>query len=404
MSGSNIWLICKYASPKKYFFGTRHFSFATEWVKTGNDVTIITSNSSHMTNALPQFKEDSFEEFIEGVRTIWLNIPTSKSSNGLKRIISWFLFELHVLKLPKNNLPKPDTVIISSLSLLSVWSGLYFSWKYKAKFIFEVRDIWPLSGIKLGNISKWNPLMMFLGVSERIGYKYSDLIVGTMPNLVAHVKNTSPNYADKVITIPQVYDKEFYENEQEALPQTFIDKYLNGNNFIICYAGTVSSNNPLNQLLDAAQGLNCTVLIVGEGKEKNRLINQYSMTKNIIFAPSIEKAQVQHLLSMVDVCYDSIESDIGEFGLSRNKWIDYMMARKPIICAFNGYQSMINEAKSGYFVEYGNVPALKALITKVISDPQGVENLSKNAKRWIMENRSSEKMSKKYLQYINNVH
>src|SRR5690606_30827097 len=118
------------------------------------------------------------------------------------------------------------------------------------------------------------------------------------------------------------------------------------------YAGAISFNNPLDQLLDAAKNLNCEVLIVGDGRDKKRLIEKYSNCPNIQFLPAVKKSQVQAILRRVDLCYDSIYSELGAYGLSRNKWIDYMMAGKPIICAFEGYQSMINEAQSGTFVGY----------------------------------------------------
>jgi len=47
---------------------------------------------------------------------------------------------------------KPEVVIASSLSLLSVLRVVVLS-KYGAKFVFEVRDIWPLTAIVLGGYS-----------------------------------------------------------------------------------------------------------------------------------------------------------------------------------------------------------------------------------------------------------
>ena len=241
----------------------------------GYDVTIFTSNSSHATDALPQFSGRFKEEIIDGIRTFWLNIMSPTSSSGMSRVISWFMFEWTIFRLPKGQMKKPDVVIVSSLSILSVWSGLFYSWKYKTKFIFEVRDIWPLSGIKLGGISKWNPLMVFLAITEKLGYKYSDSIIGTMPNLVSHVNNVSPNNIKKVVCIPQCYDEQFYKSEQSRLEQDFVDKYIRTEIFTICYAGTISNNNPLNQLFDSVKGLNCRVLVVGSGKEKLSLEVEY---------------------------------------------------------------------------------------------------------------------------------
>ena len=92
-----IWYISKYATPSKYFFGTRHFYLAEEWVKNGIDVTIITSNSSHLTRKLPEFKTLTFVEYINGVRTIWINTFKNRKSSGISRIFSWVDFDLKLL-------------------------------------------------------------------------------------------------------------------------------------------------------------------------------------------------------------------------------------------------------------------------------------------------------------------
>ena len=135
-----VWLICKYASPEKYFFGTRHFYLAEEWVKSGHDVTIFTSNSSHLTDKLPQFKEGRMLETIDGVKTIWLNVFKTKKNSSMGRILGWVHFELKVLFTSKRKFKKPDVIIASSLSILSIISGFLLSRYYKARFILEIRS------------------------------------------------------------------------------------------------------------------------------------------------------------------------------------------------------------------------------------------------------------------------
>ena len=97
MQHKTVWLICKYASPEKYYFGTRRFYFAEEWVKNGHDVTIFTSNASHLTNKLPQFPSSRMVEDISGVRTVWLKVLKSTKSSSLARVLSWIQFEWKVI-------------------------------------------------------------------------------------------------------------------------------------------------------------------------------------------------------------------------------------------------------------------------------------------------------------------
>jgi len=398
-----IWYLCKYASPEKYFFGTRHFYLGKEWVKQEHNVSIFTSNSNHLTDSLPKFKSRSYRENIDGVNTIWLNGLKPKKSSGLSRILSWLHFEWQLFWVSKKKLNRPDVIIASSLSLLTVINAYIFSKRYKAKFIFEVRDIWPLSAIELGNYSKYNPFIILLSAIEKFGYKKSNAIVGTIPNLGSHVEEVIGSRA-KCYCIPQGISLDFY-NESKPLSPEYQEQYLPKDKFIVVYAGTLNANNPLGTLIEAAEILKDNkqihFLIVGKGDRKEHLIEVSKNLQNVSFPPPINKNQVNNLLQSVNVCYDSFSSELARFGLSRNKWIDYMYAAKPIICSYSGFQSMINEAACGSFVEYGNTKVLAEEILKYSKMPQHqINDIGENGQRFLIENRTFHKLAAEYLQIM----
>lgn len=402
----NIWYISKYASPSKYFFGTRHFYFSEEWVRSGNDVTVITSNSSHLSKNLPVFKGLKFVETINGVTTVWLNIFKSKSSTSISRILSWLHFDLALLFFSKKNISKPNVIIVSSLALTTVIPAYILSLKYKSKLIFEVRDIWPLSIIKLGGYKESNPLVKLLLWIEKFGYKKSNLIVGTMPNLEEHVRNITTKYK-KCICIPQGLSTSFYDNDQIELSNEYIEEHIPKDKFIICYAGTVNVNNPLKTFIDAARILkdnsNIHFIILGNGTQKKQLIEESIDLTNISFPPPVNKSEVNSFLKNIQVCYDSFESDLAKYGLSRNKWIDYMYACKPIICSYDGYQSMINEANCGAFVKYDDPIELANMILNYSQmSVEEFEQLGLNGQKYLFENRTFDVLANQYLKEINN--
>lgn len=401
----NIWYISKYASSAKYNAGTRHFYLGEEWVKTGNDVTIISSNSSHLSDSFPQFKQSYMIEFIEGVRAVWFNILKSKSSSGLERVIGWFLFDFKLLFFNKKRLPKPDVIIVSSLSLTTVLPGWILSKYYKAKFVFEVRDIWPMSAVILGGYSKFHPFILYLSWLEKFGYRNAKLIVGTIPNLAEHV-NINYGIRTKTISIPQGVSLTFFEEKNEPLEKAFINQYIPKDKFIVCYAGTMNLNNPLDDLIKAAKLLkdrnDIFFIFIGEGSNKQTLQSQTKDLSNVVFPPLIAKTKMISFLNLVNVCYDACHSELATFGLSRNKWIDYMYASKPIICSFDGYQSMINEANSGTFVKFGNPNDLADAILKFSKYPKSeIDAMGVRAKQFIIQNRSFSILADTYLKEIN---
>jgi glycosyltransferase involved in cell wall biosynthesis len=399
----SIWLICKYASPEKYFFGTRHFFFAEEWVKNGHEVTIFTSNSSHLTDKLPQFPGSRMVEQIKGVSTIWLNVLKSAKSSSALRVLGWIQFEWKVITTSKHNFRKPDVIISSSLSILSIISGYLLARYYKARFILEIRDIWPLSAIHLGGYSSRHPFMWFLGRLEKFGYQKADVIVGTMPNLKEHVEEIEPNFKT-CVCIPQGI-KEEELNRLEPLDENYLAETFTQGTFKVAYAGTLNANNPIEVLLEAVAKLpaeeQVEAYILGSGTKLAEFKAKYAHCKRIKFIAPIPKKLVKAFLIQTDLCFDSIDSEIARFGLSRNKWIDYMNAGKPIICSYSGYQSMLNEANCGSFVEFGNINLLTAEIIKYKRmSKEERENMGARARVYLQKNRLFTILSNQYEMYF----
>jgi len=395
----SIWLICKYASPEKYFFGTRHFYFAEEWVKNGHEVTIFTSNASHLTDKLPQFPGSRMVEEIQGVRTVWLNVLKTAKSSSAARVLSWIHFEWKVLNISKRQFKKPDVIIASSLSILSIISGYLLARYYKARFILEIRDIWPLSAMQLGGYSSNHSFMWLLGKLEKFGYRKADVIVGTMPNLIEHVQEVEPKFK-ACICIPQGIKEELL-NSLESLSEQYIAETFTPNTFKVAYAGTINPNNPIEVLLKAVSIMpeeeQVEAYILGSGSMLATYKEKYSFCKRIKFIPPIPKKQVKAFLQHTDLCFDSIDSEIARFGLSRNKWIDYMNAGKPIVCSYSGYQSMINESQSGSFVPFGNVDLLaKEIIRYKTMSTEEISAMGNRALKYLRENRLFSQLAREY--------
>ena len=395
-----IWYLSKYASPQKYFFGTRHFYLGAAWAARGHTVCVVTSNASHMTDALPQFRGTRLVEDIDGVTAVWLNGVRSKTSGGATRVLGWFDFERRVLLGGTRGLPRPDVVIASSLSLLTAVSGALLARRHGARFVFEVRDIWPLSAVELGGYSPRNPFMRLLARVERFGYRRADTIVGTMPNLCEHVAAVVPEAAAKVVCVPQGVDAAFYA-DPAPLPAGYAEAHLPAGAFSVVYAGTLNANNPMDALLGAARRLadrpDIAFVLLGHGTEKARLQAAAADLPNVFFPPPVAKREVFGLLSRMDVAFDSFSSTLGRFGLSRNKWIDYMAAGKPILCAFDGFRSMIDEADAGSFVPFDDPEALADEILRYRALPAAeIEAMGARARRFVFETRSFAALAAQY--------
>lgn len=401
---ATIWYISKYVTPPYAAkVGSRGFFILREFARLGHSVFLFTSDSNHLAE-VPKLFENTLHEIIEGVHVHWLRTLKYRGARSVRRIISWIDFEFQFWKMEKRDLPSPDVVIVSSLSLLTVLNGLWLKRRYKCKLVFEVRDIWPMTLIETGGFSSANPLVLFLGWLERLGYENADLIVGTMPNLIEHVTEVT-GVQRLVVCVPQGLDSSLLLHTKPA-SNGYIESYFPAGKFIVCHAGSIGADNSLDVLIACARDMqdrdDVHFLIVGEGYLKADLQRQTKNLTNFTFAPAVPKAEVQSILQRSDLLYFAAkESPVFRFGQSLNKVIDYMLSAKPILASYSGFQSMINEAQCGNFVAAGNVVALRLEIERYARMPATDRlRIGARGRKWLIENRRFETLAQNYLQHL----
>ncbi|MDP3960835.1 MAG: glycosyltransferase family 4 protein [Pseudorhodobacter sp.] len=399
-----IWYISKYATPPANGkVGTRGFLILREFARLGNRAVLITSDSNHLATP-PRLLGPRLHEVVDGVDVHWLRTRKYTSARSLGRMVSWLDFEWQLWRMPKASLPRPDVIIVSSLSLLTIFNGLWMRRRFGCKLVFEVRDIWPMTLYVAGGMGSGNPFVRLLGWVERLSYRRADLIVGTMPNLGEHVAEVSGS-TKPVICIPQGLDPALLE-APEPLQDDYVEAYFASNKFIVCHAGSIGADNALETLLACARAMrdraDVQFLIVGEGYLKVRFQEQSKDLPNVTYAPGVPKAAVQSVLARVDLLYFAVhKSPLLRFGQSLNKVIDYMLSGKPIIASYTGFPSMINEADCGSFVPAEDVKALRAEIERYAAmSPEQRVQIGARGRDWLLRNRRFETLARDYLHYL----
>lgn len=399
----NIWCISKYASPPNYSkMPARFFILAKEFMKLGNDVTLITSDSNHLAHFPPTEVTYNKESF-EGLPIIWIKTKKYGKTASISRVLSWFDFEKKLFLMDISHHSKPNVVIISSLSIFSILYGYYLKKKFGTFLVFEIRDIWPLTMTEEGGFSKWHPLVILIGMIEKIGYKYSDLIVGTMPKLDEHIKNIlgyeRPFLCSPLGFVPNTDKNLLQENPfEEVFPK---------NKIIIGYAGSMGITNALECFIEVIKKLQSQekihFMLVGSGDLRETFEKTLEGCLNVTFLPRIEQDKIKYFLQKCDILYLSTKnSKVWEYGQSMNKVVEYMLASKPIIASYAGYPSMINEAHCGRFITTSTVEDLASEILDIASlDEKQRRTLGENGQKWIYENRQYPKLAKEYIYKIN---
>ena len=176
---------------------------------------------------------------------------------------------------------------------------------------------------------------------------------------------------------------------------------------IIGYSGSFGITNALGLFINTIKQLNKNLdiyfVLVGSGDLKNEYIKQLSDCNNVVFLPRIEQNQVKYILGKCDILYLSTKySKVWQYGQSMNKVVEYMLAGKPIIASYSGYQSMINESKCGVFVKDENeIELINTILHFSNMRKTEREKIGKNGKNWIYDERVYSVLAIKYINEIN---
>lgn len=399
-----LWYVSKYVvlpGPGNPI-GSRGFRLMAELARMGHVCVVITSDSNHLAQNANASEEPYRRELMEGVEVITTRTFKATRASSWQRIVSWLDFEWRLWRMPLAELPRPDAVVVSSLSLLTIVNGFRLRRRLGARLVFEVRDIWPLTLTEEGGYSKWNPWVRALGVLERWGYRSSDAIVGTMPNLCEHVQNVL-RQPKPVACIPMgvargqaLAGEPLADEVRDLVPQ---------GKFIVTYAGTIGITNALETLMEVAAASHASgdgdmhFLVVGDGDLKADYQRKFGHLPNLTFLPKIPKEQVPTILRMSDVLYFSVyRSRVWRYGQSLNKLIDYMASGKPIVGSYSGYPSMINEADSGTFVPAADASAALSELRRYRDMTSAErEEIGTRGRSWLWTNRSYRTLAVGYL-------
>lgn len=370
----NILLINHYAGSTTYGMEFRPYYLAREWVRLGHKVRIVAASFAHVRTHQPQAELVNSCETVDGIEYQWLQAP-AYSGNSARRAINIFTFAGRLLKASRRLARdfQPDIVIASSTHPFDIYGAERIARLSKARLVFEIHDLWPLSPIELGGMSPYHPFILAIGASEQRALRTADVVVSILPVTKEYLvgRGMAP---EKFFHVPNGIDVTEWEGDPLPLPapHAAILKHLKEQRkFIVGYAGAHGTANQLSHALAAAvQSKDDQVhfVLVGHGPEKSALISESKRLglKNITFLDPVPKTLIPSLLSEFDLLYFAMKKEkLYRFGISLNKLMDYMMAAKPIVQAVEAGNDPVRDAGCGVTIAPDEPAALLNAISQL---------------------------------------
>lgn len=406
-----ILIINHYAGSIDYGMEYRPFYFAREWVKMGHTVDIIAADYSHLRIKNPYVKKDFETECIDDITYHWVKTGKYKG-NGVKRALTMFRFisklYYHANEISKRL--KPDVIITSSTYPLDTYPAKRIANFADSQLIHEVHDMWPLSLIEFGNMSKWHPFVLLIQLAENKSYKHSNKVVSLLPYaenyMVKHGLKPGKFYHvpngivisdwEKIFNIPQEH-------------QHAIDEQKEKGRFICCFFGSHTKSYALDYFINSSEyltGNNVCLLLVGDGTDKDYLqeLAKQKYYDNVVFLPSVPKDRIPDLLKKIDCIYVGARNvKLLKYGVCMNKIYDAMMSGKPIIYAINSPNNDIEDAKCGITVESESSYAIANGIKKLMClSEYERKDMGERGRKAVLEKYNYKVLSEKFINIIEN--
>lgn len=345
------------------------------------DVTMLTTEPSYPNKNI--YKSGDFwdESTIncENSNIIRIGISNRKYSNSIfNRLFYYFEIALKFILLIIKDKNRYDYIFVTSPPIFTGFVGLFAKYKYKSKFILDIRDLWPESLKGVGVFNNFFIIKLF-GALEIVLYKLSDKIIINSQGFQEYIQSKAGIANSKILFIPNgaVREEIALINKKENDPKKII------------YAGNLGlaqNTELINQLVPLLDEQGITLTIIGYGINKKQLVNSIKDYKNVTVIDPMTRKQVFKIISEHDLGLVTLKDKEVFKTVLPGKIIDYMTCGVPIVGVIDGYAKEIVEKERVGIVSNTNDPQqILANITRLLEDKKLRNEMSKRAQQVILK-------------------
>lgn len=395
-----ILFLTQYCPPEVGAPQNRIFEFAKQLKKFGHEVTILT--------AMPNYpRGEIFEDYkgkklvnenIEGIDIVRTRIYATKSKEFTKRLRNYLSFTWSSIAQGTTHIGTQDFIITESPPLFLGWSGYVLAKLKKAKFIFNVSDLWPESAVKLEVLHN-EALIKASTWLEEFCYRKAAAVTCQTQGIVDNITNRGFDRR-KIHLITNGVDTKFFKRENRS--KEYRGSIGINDKFAVVYAGIHGLAQGLEVVINAAEILrkerDIKFVFIGEGPEKpmlQEMVKEKNLD-NVIFLPMQNKKDMPKIIASMDATVVPLKRLDLFKGALPSKMFEALSSELPIILAVEGEaKELINKAKGGIAVEPENEKAIAKAVLTLYKDKSLREELGRNGRAYVMEHYSREAITRK---------
>lgn len=344
-----IWIFNHYAEKPGGTY-LRHYDLARELVHRGHEVWLFPSGFSHNRFTYDvKFRPFCFvkKEEYQGVKYAFLRTNAYKGNN-IFRVASMLLYFMEVTFYGIIKRGSPHVVIGSCVHPLAVVAAWLVARIRGARFVFEVRDLWPETLIDMGALKRDSLMARILRNIEKFLYQKASAIIVLLPYAHEYIESLGIE-KNKITWIPNGAQFQRYAGVVPLPHKT-------NPPFTIMYLGALGRVNGLDilvrgfKILEEKYPGQFFLEIYGFGPEKNDLLALVEKLEahSVTFRDPVPKNRLHEVMGKADAfIYVALDLPLYKYGISFNKLNDYLSAGRPVISIANTRNNIVEESKSG---------------------------------------------------------
>jgi glycosyltransferase involved in cell wall biosynthesis len=364
--------------------------------KQNYDVTIFTSEPSYPNKKIYENGDFWDEESLncEKDNIVRISINSRKYSNSiLNRLIYYLEVALKFILLIIKDQKRYDYVFATSPPIFTGFVGLFAKYRYKSKFILDIRDLWPesLKGVGVFN----NPLILgFFGTLEKMLYRKSDKIVINSLGFQDHIQQKGKIDKSKILFIPNGAMKEELASINNR--KKTVNKVIYAGNL-----GLAQNTELINQLVPLLDEQGIQLTIIGYGINKNELFNSIKEYKNVTIINPLTRKECFKIISKHDLGLVTLKDKEVFKTVLPGKIIDYMTCGVPIVGVIDGYaKEMVEKERVGIASNTDDPQQILTNIKSLLDNDMLRKEMSEREQQVILNQFNWETNIKKLVEYM----
>jgi glycosyltransferase involved in cell wall biosynthesis len=373
---------------------------ARYWAGDGDQVTVLTGMPNHPTGVLPPEYKGRIraEEHVDGYRVLRTWLYATPNERVLRKTLCHFSWMLSSIVLGLRRVGRTDVVIVSSPTFFSILSGWVIARIRRARFVVEIRDLWPAIVVELGMLH--NPLLIraFFGL-EMAAYRAADQVVVVTERFRDDLLRRGVD-PDKVHVVRNGVDVDaFVPNPPDPSVQEWLG--AGPGDTLVLYAGAHGISHGLETVAEAAAKLTYEPVrfaFVGEGAAKRQLLDKLAEldSGNVTTLAGVPHHQVAGLLAAADICLVPLR-DVPLFGsFIPSKMFECLAAGKAVIGSLQGEPADILTAAGAVVVPPEDPDALADAIRELAADPDRRADMGYRGRSYVVKHFDRRRLATHY--------